>query len=237
MKNHWICTFFLLSILLTSCCDTSYLSDYSINWYGKEYKLDLDLFGDDEGQEMYTEPPVTMMNCEEMTLVIQEYAVELKHQKRLSLEDSKAYFDDGIHTVQMQFSSQDLKTMDEARQLLVDVVEGLLAKLNEDIFLGPDFASFPFSANNLEIYITFESFYGFHIDPYYINWICLENGTAAYYTFDLRDNEKNCWHVRREPYSKSREIVLYERQGEELYKQRHQPNKNIFGGQRFYQPQ
>lgn len=196
--------------------------------------MDLDLFGDDEGQESYVEPPVTMINCEELTAVIQEYAVELKYQKHLKLEDSRAYFNDGIHTVQLQFTSQDLKEMDEARRLLVDVVEGLLAKLNEDIFLGPDFASFPFNADHLEIYITFESYFGFYVDPFYISWVCLEDGKAAYYTFDLHNTEKNCWHVRKEAYTKSREIVLYERQGEQLYKQRHQPNKNIFGGQRFF---
>lgn len=174
------------------------------------------------------------IHCEEMTMIVQEVAVELKYDKRLRLEDAKTFFNDGIHTIQINFTSQDLKDMCEARELIVDVTEKLLAKLNQDIILGPEYSNFPLRPENLEIYITFESYYGRYVDPYYVAWIGLEDGIVLYETFSLKDNNKDCWSARRESYCTSREIVVYERQAEKKYRDNNREKRDIFGGRRFY---
>lgn len=185
-------------------------------------------------EEIAEAESIPVVPCEEVTAVVQDFAVELKYEKRLTLENAQTYFNGGIHTIQISFRTQRLVDMCDGRELIVDIVEGLLAKLNQDIILGPAFSDFPFTANNLEVYIDFESFYGEYVDPYYLWWIGLEDGDVLYETFSLKDNNKNCWSSRREAYSKSREIVVYQRQAEEKYRENHPTKRDIFGGRRFY---
>jgi len=216
-----------LQIFLTGCTPCCNQEDFSMDLLDIGTKAI-------SGEEEEAENSIPDIHCEEMTSVVQEVAVELKYEKRLRLEDAKTYFNDGIHTVQINFSSQDLVDMCEARELIVDVVEKLLAKLNQDIILGPEFSNYPFRADNLEIYINFESYYGRFVDPYYITWIGLEDGDVLYETFSLKDNNRNCWAARRESYCTSREIVVYQRQAEKKYRDNNREKRDIFGGRRFY---
>jgi hypothetical protein len=179
-------------------------------------------------------PPSEIVHSEEMTSVIQDYTVALKYDKHLDLEHANTFYKEGIKTIQLQFTSQDIIEMCEARQLIVDMTEGLLAKMNQNPVLGPDLANFPFHPSNLEIYITFETYYGKFCDPYHISWISLEDAVVTYYTFDLLDHLKRCWHRRVEPYATSREIVVYEREAERVYDEIHHKNLNIFGPERYY---
>lgn len=182
------------------------------------------------------EPTIEVINSAEMTSVIQNYTVMLKHKKRLRLEHANTFYKDGIRTVQLRFDSQDLKDMCEARMLIVDVVEGLLADLNENPLLGVEFSNFPMRPSNLEIYIRFESYYGRYVDPYYISCINLEDGVVIYYTFDLHDRNKSCWHKRVEDYSTSREIALYQRAAEKAWDDEHNILNTVFGNKRYFPP-
>lgn len=174
------------------------------------------------------------INSAEATSVIQDFAVETEKKHNLQLQQAKTYYDDGIHAIQLQFITQDLIEMCEARELIVDMTENLLAKLNQNSLLATDFANYPFRPSNLEIYITFESYFGRFVDPFYIRWICMEDGLVDYYTFDLLDNTKNKWHVRHEAYSTSREIVVYQREAERKYKEIYEAKVNVFGDTRYY---
>ena len=156
-----------------------------------------------------------VVHTEEITNIIQDYQLELETRYRLHLLDANVYYDPYIDTIALKFVSEDIIEMSDARKLIVDVVEGLLAKLNQNIIVGPQFKEYPFSSGDLEIYITFDSFYGRFVDPYYMMWICLEDDIVHYYLFDTKNQDKNTWHYRREAYYKSREIVVYQRDAEQ----------------------
>lgn len=179
-------------------------------------------------------PGVEDIDSAELTSIVQDIAVEFKHHGHLQLQQAKTFFDMGINTIQLEFISQDIIELCEARERIVDLTEALLARLNQDPILGTQFASYPFRPGNLEIYITFESYFGRYIDPYYIHWIGLEDDMVTFYTFDVDDNCKFCWHHRDEPYATVREIVLYERQAEMKYDELHAPRRAVFGNQRYF---
>lgn len=159
----------------------------------------------------------------EFTHAIQHYTAYLKHVKHLRLEDSAVYYHDYANTVRMEFTSQDVLELCEARELIVDVVEGLLVEINRNPILAPQLVNYPFTSANLEIYIRFESFEGIYVDPYYVGWVGLEDDIVHFYAFDIKmwqnheEGSANIWDYRYEPYFKSREIVLYEREAEALF--------------------
>jgi len=224
MKFALLTAILALQLLLSGCTPCCYVEDFS-----------MDMLDCGVREKEVVKDSFPVIHCEELTSVIQELAVEQKYNNGLFLEDSKTYFNDSIHTIQIQFSSQDLKDMCAARQLIVQLVESLLAKLNQNILLGPEFADFPFKAENLEIYITFESDYGIYVDPFYTSWVGLEDGQVTYHTFTLKENTKNCWSTRHESYATSREIVVYEKQAERKYRENNRSKRDIFGGRRFFQ--
>lgn len=178
--------------------------------------------------------PAEVFDSAEVTSVVQEFSVEVEHEKNMHLQKAHTYFNNGIHTIALEFISQSLIEMCDARKLIVDMTESLLGKLNQDYILGPEFSNFPFRPSNLEIYITFESFFGRYVDPYYIAWIGMEDGHISYYIFDPLDNSKNCWHGRHEAYATSREIVVYERQAEQKFEEVHKVDHSVFGNIRYY---
>lgn len=161
---------------------------------------------------------VQKIDGSEVTYAIQHYLPYLRHVHRLRLEDSGVYYHDTIHTVRMEFISMDVWELCDARELLVDVVEGLLLELNRNPILAPQFLEYPLTADSLEIYIRFESFEGDYVDPYYVGWMSLEHGLVMFYAANIREDGENCWDWRSEPYYKSREFVLYGREAENLFK-------------------
>jgi len=177
--------------------------------------------------------PVREINSAEITAVIQDIEVEYNKDRHLQLQQAKTFYADGITAIQLEFISQDIIEMKEARGLIVDLTESLLARLNQNPVLGVQFASYPFTSESLEIYIEFESYFGRYVDPYYIQWICMEDDIIGYYIFDLEDNMKRCWHVRKETYATSREIIVYQREAEKKYKESQKPVGAIFGAQRY----
>lgn len=179
-----------------------------------------------------------VIHSEEATSVVQRFAAEMKHKNKLHLERAKTCFNDlGITTIQMEFITQDLVELCEARELIVDMTENFLGKLNQDTILGPELAQFPMRPENLEIYIVYESYFGKYVDPRYIYWICLEEGTVSFYTWELRYDDNQCWKCKKESYGTSREIVLYEREAEREYKDMNPPKKSAFGSERYYPPE
>ena len=169
---------------------------------------------------------VKKIDAPEIVHVIQNFLAYLRHEKHLRLEDSGVYYNEFINSIRMEFICMDLLEVREARMLLVDLVEGLLVELNKNPVLAPEFITYPLTPRHLEIYIDFESFYGLFNDVYYVGWIKLEKDIAYYYAMDLKYPSGmlnlpniNFWDFRIEPYYKSRELVIYERESEQLFKQ------------------
>jgi hypothetical protein len=155
----------------------------------------------------------------------------MKIEKHLELEDSWAAYDDYISRLCIQFSSQRLLTVYDALLLLVEVVEELLYRLNNNSIISFELGTFPFTANNLDVKITFESFYGRYIDEKYVGLAWLQAGCVHFYAFDRKDPSYNGidWdHHRFEPYSKSRQLALLKKQADLPHiEQRENPNTQL----------
>lgn len=181
-------------------------------------------------------PVIVEVNNPAITALIQDYTVRLQHDEEVFLDQAKVFINEGIDIVHLEFHTQRILDMCEARDLIIDMCETLLTRLNEDPVLKDQFSSYPFSPNNLEIYVNCTSYFGQYNDVFYTHWICVEDGLITYYTWDLEDGSKNIWHSRKESYETSREISVYQRQAEEEYVKEHEPDTSVFGNQRYYPP-
>lgn len=162
---------------------------------------------------------VEKISAVEIVHSIQHFLPYLRFEKHLRLEDSKVWYNDKVNTIHMEFTSQDVLEIREARMLLVDLVEGLLAELNRNPIIAPEFIQYPLNPDNLEIYIDFESFHGDFVDPFYVGWLKLEGGVTTFYAFDVKIDGTNIWNFRIEPYFKSRELTVFERESEDLFEE------------------
>lgn len=159
-------------------------------------------------------PSVQVIDAPAMTDLVIWYSNTLKDEKRLDLEDSRIEYDDFITRISLDYSSQRLLTVNEARLLLVEVVEDFLELLNNDPRLQGDLFKYPFTADNLWVRINFESFYGIYLDPLYVGAIWLQCGCTYIYAFDRKDNNIDWEHHRFEPYFKSKEIALIKQEAD-----------------------
>lgn len=173
-------------------------------------------------------PWVKKIDSEELSYIIVNFATKMKIDKHLELEDSWASYNDSILKVRLKFSSQRLLTVYDARLLMVEVVEELLWRLNNNQIISYELDHFPFTAKDLDLEINFESFYGVFVDEVYIGNAWLQGGCVHYYAFDRKDTTYNGidWdHHRFEPYSKARELALIKRNADIPYI-KHIPNPN-----------
>lgn len=171
----------------------------------------------------------------EVTWIAQKLAVKWKREMQLRLEDSNVYYGNNIHTLRFEFTSMAILNVDKAREMLVDVVEDILRSINTSPIVASELQDYPFTPENLEIYIDFKSFYNTYVDPYKVGFITLECGQAKYWASDVKDNRLYGWHSRIEPYFKSRELVQLGRAAEKAYDAEHPKGRNSLNG--FLRPQ
>jgi hypothetical protein len=227
---HYLLPFLLSLVLisLSSCTSQSYPMDFWQRDSNDVYDVPL-------APDVEIPSPQLSVHAEEVTGIIQEMSVELRHLKRLHLEHARTYYnEEGIHTIQLQYNSQDIIELCQARRLIVDVVEELLEALNCNSELFPEFTNHAFYPFNLEVYIDFDSYYTRYVDPFYIRWISLENSMVFFYTADVIDNDKSGWHYKKETYDTAKNIVFYQRLAEDKFKAEHERNRAIFGNTRFF---
>lgn len=167
-----------------------------------------------------TGPWVKKIDSEELSRIVINFSTKMKIDKHLELEDSWASYDDNILKMCLRYSSQRLLTLYDARLLMVEVVEELLYRLNNNTIISFELDHFPFTAADLDVQLNFESFYGRYIDELYIGMAWLQAGCVHFYAFDRKDPSLNGidWdHYRFEPYSKSRELALIKKQADLPY--------------------
>lgn len=185
MRN-WIIFFMLMGVVVTGC----------------------------QPKIAHTGPWVKKIDSEELSKIVINFSVKMKIDKHLELEDSWAAYDDYITKIHLEYSSQRLLTVYDARLILVELVEEFLERLNNHTIIRFELDHFPFTANDLDVKLTFESYYGQYIDELYIGRVWLKNGCTYFYAFDRTDPSQNGidWdHHRFEPYAKSRELALIKR--------------------------
>jgi hypothetical protein len=157
-------------------------------------------------------PMVKKIDSEELSRLVLTFSNEWKSVHHLELEDSWAAYDNGIKKICLRYSSQRLLDLKEARLLMVELVEEFLKRINNHTILGFELDSYPFTAEQLDVRINFESYFGMYVDPLYIGLTWLQAGCVHFYAFDRKDNDIDWDHHRFEPYSKSRELALIQKE-------------------------
>lgn len=194
----------------------------------------------------HTGPWIQKIDSEQMSRIVINFSTKMKIDKHLELEDSwVSYCDDGINKICLQYSSQRLLTLYDARLLMVEVVEEFLSRLNNNMIVSFELDHFPFTASDLDVRINFESYYGYYIDQLYIGLAWLQSGCVHFYAFDRKDPSLlgiDWDHHRFEPYTKSRELALIKREADLPYiEERENPNppklpSDNYGYDRYFVP-
>ena len=143
-------------------------------------------------------------NIPALEYVVVTYSDELLKEKRLYLRNARAFYDvDGIERVEMCFRTQAIMDIDEARDVFVYLVEGFLARVNEDDDVAFDLSNYPFDEYNLKIEIELESDYVRYVDEDYLARIVMEKGIVYYYAHTAINPAYTKYHERIEPYVKT----------------------------------
>ncbi len=155
---------------------------------------------------------------EQMTRHATATATKFHFEERLFFEDSKYYCNPGqIYAARFDFSSMALLELKEARELLVDVVEDYLARVNSDPLIQPYLINGALSGDDMQVYVNFKSFWGLYLDFKYVGWITLERGCSNFYAFNMRSTKTEFVNWRSEAYINSEEIVRISREEEAAY--------------------
>ncbi len=153
--------------------------------------------------------------------VVLRYSTELKYEKNLYLMDSKIVHDELVQKIRLDYVSQDIVTLCEAREILVDITEGFLARLNAMPGAREQTLKRFFTPYNLDICIHYDSDFIDYVDFMYVSWVTLRNGKSAFYAGDVNTYRLDTWHSRYEPYYKTRQFVRISRDAEEHYLETH----------------
>lgn len=155
------------------------------------------------------------------------------HEKRLKLENSLVFYDGCVTKIRLDFSTMALLELCEARELLVDIVEDFLKRVNSDSILTSRLCQRYLSPDHLQIEIDFKSWMGRLMDMDYIGWVSLKNGCAGYYAFDMMSQNLDWWHRRNETYAESRAVVMNMREAEKEWKEAQDKNPSAFDDERY----
>jgi hypothetical protein len=144
------------------------------------------------------------------------FAAKMQAEQGMELLDSSMFHDRYLNRIRLDFASQKIVDLCQARELLVTIAQDFINHANSGE-LSPFLASDIFTADNLELYIKFESFYNRYVDPRRIGFMFLRDGISYFYAADTLDCDRNCWHERREYFWQSEDFVEFSRQGQEIY--------------------
>lgn len=151
---------------------------------------------------------------QEIICMITKTAVRLDKEEGLSLHSAYANKENGELYIWADFQTQRILDLQGARRLSVDLIESILATLNEQSSLNTTF-----SVDNLYISVEFESFFGAYVDPLYVGRVELKNNfLTCFYANSALDPDAVVFHKHSEPYSTSKVIVACEREEEGKYK-------------------
>lgn len=165
------------------------------------------------------------IDVEPMSRVVITYANKMRVEKSLRFEDSQVFYSDYAEVIRIIFSTQLILELKESRELVVDLVEGLLKELNSDPIITAQFQAGMVRPENIELYIGFESYFNEYVDQMYMGWISMYEGVVRFYSAILKDFRKDFWFNRCEPYYKSVQFVTYDREARAGYDAANPPRK------------
>ncbi len=174
-------------------------------------------------------------DTEEVSKIVIEYGRELEDTHNLFLYNSHCVFDEKVRKIRIDFTSQASIELCEGRQVLVDTVEGYLKRFNEHSILRGKFNNRPIRPENLEIHITYQSFFNKFVDSEYLAYIIMENGTSFFYSSELNVPHTDVWMQKVEPYLKTKQFADIKAQAEVPYDERErEESESSLEDERYY---
>ncbi len=116
---------------------------------------------------------------------------------------------DDIQKINASYISFDRMTIEEARRLYVEVIEGYLCRYNQNEEIRPFLHDFPFTIGNLHVMIGFENEQRKHMDQGFVALMYVSKKHRLLYRAYDHEQEKFI-DLYEEPYETARDIVLKE---------------------------
>ena len=137
------------------------------------------------------------------------FCKELQKTHHLYLIGSGGGMMDNVESISLTFVSHQKVNVEQGRKILVELAETLLYGINSYFPIRPYLNTFPFTANNLDISILFETPSGEFLSGDYLASLSGDEGRVSYAKYD--PSNKKLFTVYREPYSKAIEVVQSQR--------------------------
>lgn len=147
--------------------------------------------------------------CKLSDRILFPYNKELFQKYRLALTGHGGAMMNDIQKVNAYYVSFQRMTVEEARRLYVDVIEGFLCRYNQNEEIRPYLHSYPFTIDNLHVRIGFEDEQRKHMSHGFVALMFVgKNQWLIYRAYDPV-NDKFV-PLYEEPYETARDIVLSE---------------------------
>ena len=152
-------------------------------------------------------------HIKEASRILNEYSKEIKEKYGLFTIGSGGAMMNDVKELDLHFEGISKITVSEARKLYIDIVEGLIEKVNNDKKARPYLHEYPFTYKNVKIRINFFKSPDFcmanRVDNGFVSSISiLQNGFVCYYTYDYTKEEyKRFIKLHKEPYEEALKIV------------------------------
>lgn len=137
------------------------------------------------------------------------YNKEICRKNKIYLVGKGGAMMNDIQTVNAHYVSLELLTIEQARRLYVDVIEGYLCRYNQNVQIRPYLHDYPFTVENLDVTIRFENGKRAVTDEELVALIYVgKNNQVIFRAYDLISDKYTPLYT--EPYETARDIVLKE---------------------------
>jgi|GEM_PF-3107662 len=162
-------------------------------------------------------PPEVIYPSKDLTRVEIFHVEELKQRYDIRLDQASTLYNPAIGGLCLRYTSEELFDLCQARNLLVDLVDSLLEKINTDAYVASQLTTYPLNYENLDLVITFDSFFGEYCDLQYVNQIRMDSGYVTFYAFTAFACEGNLFEIHNEPYETTQANSYYLRKAQEVF--------------------
>ncbi len=208
----------LLALSVTACCG---------------YKNPLRQYPFKSYYQKPTEAVTEEFDYDAVIDIVFGWGVQVRAETGIRLTNSCVVYDGKIKKVRMEFVTQKIHELQDARRTIVYIVEGILNRVNSYYGIAGDLKHRPFGPEDLQIIVTYESFEGIFVDPEYNGRITLINGEVIFSTAGIYDSQLDRFGCKHEPYHLVRELVLVEERAAYPYSKGFNPNGEFCPEQHF----
>ena len=161
--------------------------------------------------------PEIIFPSKDLTRVEIFHVEELKKRYDIRLDNASTLYNPGIGGLELRYTSEELFDICDSRNLLVDLIDSLLERINQDAYVASQLTYYPLDYLDVDLVITFDSFFGEYCDLQFVNQIRLQKGIVTFYAFNAFQCEGNLFEMHTEPYETSQTNSYYLREAQEVF--------------------